>query len=318
MKFRGIRSCGLVLFLLAALGLASCGGGTQVVPFAPNRVLVFGDENNVIDSAGRKYSINGLNATSGALDCTLYPIWVQAMATAYGQVFPECNPTGIATNSRILATVNSKAADLKTQIDSFIAGGGLFTPNDLVLVTTGQNDVLEQYALYPTTPITTLQATLNARGQAFAVQINRLATLNARVVVGKLFDLSFTPFAFTEAANNPVPSGTDSRQVVIKSLTLAFNTGFFAALTNDANHIGEFDPDQNFANVIVNPGNGGLSNSSVAACLATAPLPNCSTSTLIAGATVVSYLWADATHPGYEGHLLISALAYQRAAGNPF
>lgn len=314
MKFTGIRKCGVLLSLVAALGLSACGGGEQVTPFAPARVLAFGDENSVIDSAGRKYSINALNATSGAIDCVANPIWIQSVATAYGKVFPECNPNNVTTTSRILAAPGAKANDFTAQINGFIAGGDTFKSNDLVTVIVGQNDVFEQYALYPATPLVTLQATLKARGQVFAQQVNRIASLDGRVVVGKLQDLSFTPFSIAEAVAIP----TGDRPAVIRSLVQAFNDGFLGSLTNDGSHIGLFDPDQNITAIVANPGLAGLSSSLIPACLATAALPNCSSSTLIPGATSTSNLWADGTHMGPSGHLQLSQLAYSRANGNPF
>ena len=49
------------LFMLA--GLASCGGGGQVVPFDPDRIVAFGDELSVIRTDGTKYSINAFRIT---------------------------------------------------------------------------------------------------------------------------------------------------------------------------------------------------------------------------------------------------------------
>jgi outer membrane lipase/esterase len=315
MKFRGIRKYAVLGSVALAMTLASCGGGQQEVPFAPIRVLAFGDENSVIDSAGRKYTINALNATSSALDCVANPIWVQSVATAYGHTFPECNPNSVATASRILATPAAKVADFAAQVDAFINGGGTFAARDLVTVMVGQNDVFEQYALFPATPLVTLQGAVRVRGQALAAQINRIAALNGRVVVGKLQDLAFTPFAATEAAANPVG---ENRIAVIRALTQSFNDGFLSALRNDGKHIGLFDPDQNITAIIANPGLAGLSNVTVAACAATAALPNCSSATLISGATTTSHLWADSQHMTPPGHLQLSQLAFSRANGNPF
>jgi phospholipase/lecithinase/hemolysin len=177
--------------------------------------------------------------------------------------------------------------------------------------------VWEQYALYPTTPLATLRTELTARGKALAAQINRIAALDGRVVVGKLHDLSYTPYSVTETQNNP-DTGDGTRQQVIRALVLAFNDGFFADLNNDAQHIGLFDPDQNLGTIILNPGNIGLTSATAAACQTTAVLPNCNTGTLVTGATATTYLYADDRHLAYQGHLQFSALAYSRANNNPF
>src|SRR6187200_2380535 len=82
----------------ATLALASCGGGEQVEKFVASRVIAFGDENSVIldtngDANGRKYTVDAtVSATDPTLACKLNPIWGQVVATAYGFVFPECNP----------------------------------------------------------------------------------------------------------------------------------------------------------------------------------------------------------------------------------
>ena len=49
--------------LLALAGMASCGGGGQVDPFVPNRILAFGDELSVIQPDGRKYTVNAFRIT---------------------------------------------------------------------------------------------------------------------------------------------------------------------------------------------------------------------------------------------------------------
>ena len=56
------RSLSLFAMTGAATLLASCGGGTQLVPFDAQRVLVFGDETSVITAVGKKYTVNALLA----------------------------------------------------------------------------------------------------------------------------------------------------------------------------------------------------------------------------------------------------------------
>jgi hypothetical protein len=47
-------------------------------------------------------------------------------------------------------------------------------------------------------------------------------------------------------------------------------------------------------------------------------LPNCTTATLVTGATATQYLWADATRLAPGGHALLSGMAIDRARRNPF
>src|SRR5687767_13559351 len=87
-------------FFAAAMllaGLAGCGGGGDLIdPFRPTRQLSFGDESSVITADGKYYSINGVNSTTGAIDCTLHPNWVQYLASRFGFVFAQCNPSAVA------------------------------------------------------------------------------------------------------------------------------------------------------------------------------------------------------------------------------
>ena len=115
------RSLGGFALVGAAL-LASCGGGSQSVPFEAQRVLAFGDETSVITASGAKYTVNALQTGNVTLDCASNPIWVQTVASAFGLVFPQCNPTNVASpRSRILATPGAKVADLQAQVNAHLA-----------------------------------------------------------------------------------------------------------------------------------------------------------------------------------------------------
>ena len=72
-------------------------------------------------------------------------------------MFPECNPSAITTTSHIYAANGGKVADVKTQIDTFIAAGPV-TSDTLVTILAGQNDILEQYALVKAGTVTEAQA----------------------------------------------------------------------------------------------------------------------------------------------------------------
>ena len=47
-------ACRSLAALAGAAALASCGGGEQVVKFAPTRLIAFGDEASVIEDVDRK------------------------------------------------------------------------------------------------------------------------------------------------------------------------------------------------------------------------------------------------------------------------
>src|SRR5690349_21529694 len=87
------------LLAVAALALASCGGGTyQVNEFVPARILTFGDENNLLVAPqGLKYTINGLSDATDLVDCSVLPLWNQLLATSFGMTYAECNPEAVAS-----------------------------------------------------------------------------------------------------------------------------------------------------------------------------------------------------------------------------
>jgi hypothetical protein len=103
--------------LAAAALIAGCGGGT-VDPFAPTRIVAFGDESSVILDSGKKYGINRLNTDTQLLDCTQNPNWVQLLAASYNMVFRQCNVNGVALPQGLMfAEAGLKVADLTTKID---------------------------------------------------------------------------------------------------------------------------------------------------------------------------------------------------------
>ena len=76
LKVVGMRGAKLAMAGLALLLIVSCGGGTQVEKYVPTRVLAFGDENSVIESDGRKYTVNGLSSDGlGTIDCQASALW---------------------------------------------------------------------------------------------------------------------------------------------------------------------------------------------------------------------------------------------------
>jgi outer membrane lipase/esterase len=313
--------------VLASALAASCGGGTQVTPFAPTRVIAFGDETSVIDDFngngnGRKYTVNAtVSATDPTLDCRVNLIWIQLLAGNYGLRFPQCNPapTSVVPASRIRATAGAKVADLSAQIDAQLAESA-FTPKDLAAVLIGENDVLAQYAMYPAVPEATLIANLQAAGTALGDQINRIANAGAKVIVSTVPDVGLTPFAYSERAAH---TDTD-RAALLRRLTKALNDKMRSQIINDGHLIGLVLLDEYVQSIAAFPGAGGFTNSTVPVCDLTrsAQVPpsalDCTTLTLIPNGNASAYLWADTLHLSSGGQLSLGALATNRALNNPF
>lgn len=328
MKFFGNGMRVMAVVLTAAL-LASCGGGQQVERFVPTRLLAFGDENSVINGNGSKFTVNGVvdvtAAPPGTMNCALNPIWVQILASAYGLAFPQCPGTALAPASQILAQPAATAADVTTQIDSFLAGDR-FTDTDLVTVLAGQNDILAQYQLVKALSMTEAQASavLEQLGANLAAQVNRIALAGGKVVISTVPDLGLTPFAIVEGADNAA---------LLTRLSFSFNKKLRLGIINDGHMIGLLLTDEMVQSIVRSVQLGQTSTyvdvTRVACNPTVVPLvQNCTALTLVdytlAGgvpaipATATGWLWADATHLSAGGHASLGSAAATRATGNPF
>lgn len=307
----------LRLASLAALTclLAACGGGTSKVdPFEPTRMVAFGDEISLLTSDGRRYGINGFKTVNEQQvpDCAANPIWVQSLAGALALQLAECNPDNKTVSAFLRAQVGAKVADVKTQIDQYLATGGGLNSKTLATVLVGMHDIQELYAQFPTQSETQLRATAAARGRALADQVNRIANANGRVIVLTVPSLGLTPFGITEKANNP---GTD-RVALLNALTEEFNRGLRLQLINDGRLIGLALADETVEQLALFPASASVTNTTQAAC--TTALPNCSTSTLVTDATATGWMWADSTRPSPAVQGLLTSLAINRLDRLPF
>lgn len=301
--------------------LAACGGGDRVEPFAPTRLVSFGDETSVLDDSvtagvGRKYSVNALKTENNVsvLDCSSNAIWIQYPAATFSFTLPECNPNAVADpKSRLYAANGAKVADLGAQIDTHLLSD-TFSGEDLVTVLIGANDVLAQYALYTGSNEPALIAAVEAAGAEIAAQVNRIATIGGKVIVSTVPDMGLTPFAVAEESANAGRAGLLTR------LTAALNVEMRAKLINDGRMIGLVLADEIVQTAVKFPSLYQMTNVTAAACDITkaATLNLCTSETLVTGGSATTWLWADATHLSPAGHRLVGQLAQQRAVNNPF
>jgi phospholipase/lecithinase/hemolysin len=299
--------------LFGALCASGCGGGDLVATFAPGRLLVFGDENSVLTATGAKYSINALN-TDNTLLCTNNPIWVQVLANRYGFGFAQCpNPFDTAAPRGIIyAAVGTGVADIAAQITA-AAGPGGFQSTDLTTVYTGQKDIIAIYqAMTSAADIGTARAAAEAAGEALANQVNRLADAGARTLIVTVPNVGVTPFALAEKAAH-----TDfDRADALRQITERFNARLRSTIFNDGRRIGLIQLDEYVGVVLAFPGAYGYANVTQGAC--TVALPDCTTATLVTGATSTSYLFADDRRVGAAAQQQTGNLAVTRAVNNPF
>jgi hypothetical protein len=314
---------------LAALLLASCGGGSLVTTFTPARIIALGDESSVIDdfnadANGRKYTVNALLSPATdpiTLSCQVNPIWVQVLATAYHINYPECNqqPNAVPNpTGRIRAQPGAHVADISSQIDAQVAESP-FGTTDFVTVLVGMHDILDAYAQFPTVGEGQLTTNLEAAGAALGTQVNRLAATGAKVLVSTVIDVGITPFAFAERAAN---SDTD-RAALLQRLTSRFNASLRNTIENDGHKIGLILADEYFDDVFT-IGGGGFTNITTPVCdltqshLVPPSVLDCTVDTLIPSGSATAYLWADTLLITPGGHNALGALVLQRAQNNPF
>ncbi len=310
---RAWRACGVAISLAV---LASCGGsGQQVEPFAPTRVLVFGDEQSLLQADGKKYSINILDA-DGVLSCASGAVWTQSLAAAFGMAFPGCPGTVAEPQGRMYATVNAKVADVAAQINTHL-GGDKFSRTDLVTVFAGLHDILDLYAQFPGRSRDDLLRDSAAAGAALAEQINRIARADGRIIYVTLQDMGRTPFALAQRIANP---GNVDRVTLLSDMTNSFNKSLKLAVINDGRLIGLVSEDELSVVITNNPGGSGYANATDAACLDTVALADCTNRTLVSTAAGIatSFYWADPTHLSAGAQANLGQAAQVRARGNPF
>jgi phospholipase/lecithinase/hemolysin len=178
----------------------------------------------------------------------------------------------------------------------------------------GMHDILEIYANYPATPRDALLDQVRARATSLGNWVNTLATSGPAVVVLTVPDLGLTPYARAQNTD----TGDSTRSALLSELTSTFNNRMSVTLINDGRLIGLVFADIETQNNVRFPTSFGLTNVVDGACAATTPPPDCTTATLVTGATAAGYMWADSLllGPTLQGRL--GTLASFRARNNPF
>lgn len=307
---------GLTLAVVAAAALvAGCGGGgtAQIEPFAPTRIIAFGDESGTILQNGKKYTVNALNSDTRLVDCRLNPVWTQILANGFGFVYPQCNPDFVALPQGIMyAFAGAKVADVRDKIDLHLSTDR-FGPKDIVAIMVGVNDILELYKQFPAQSKESLINEAKARGKLLAEQANRIANSNGRVVISTIFDVGLTPFGQREREQQ-----TDiDRAAFLDELSAAFNIQLRLNLLNDGRLIGLVLADETIQQIARFPFAFGYSDVTHAACRDTVAPQDCTAESLQPDATS-TWLWAGDTLLSPTAQQRIGTLALSRAKNNPF
>lgn len=313
MKFCEVlcRSALGVMATLSATLLVACGGGERVDPFVPQKIVAFGDESSFIASDGRKYTINAFNtATPPVLDCKLNPIWVQYLAASFGMSFQQCPPNAQTTtfDAVNLAATNARVADVRGAIDNYLAGNTVNSKH-LFTVYVGQNDVI---AVFEDASISNKVAAVEALGEALAQQVNRLALAGGRVLFVPIPDVSLTPYARQQSAQN---------QALLKTMSAQFNTKLIRFVINDGRAIGLVSAEEMSQVIAANPAFYGYTNVTAAACSASMPACTNVDADLIESARAnkgASFFWSGDRYMSPAAHVRLGQIADTRARNNPF
>lgn len=300
----------------AAAVIAGCGGGgtSQIDPFVPTRLVVFGDESSLLTSDGKKYSINDVDTVTGALRCGNNPLWVQSLSDMYRLTFAECNPdANAAPPARMFAAAGAKVADVRAQLDRFFSVSTLDSKT-LVAMMAGTNDVLELYRQFPAQSRDSLVAAAGAAGRLMADQVNRIADAGGRVIIVTMPDMGLSPYALKER----IAKGDIDRAAFLTELSAAFNRELRLAMIQDGHFVGLVLADEAVQSIVKFPSAFGFANATEAACLSTVAPKECTTKTLLADASANGWLWATETWLSPGGQARIGALAQTRARSNPF
>ena len=236
------------------------------------------------------------------------------MASLYGFVFAECNPTNVATpQARMLATAGAKVADIKVQIDAQTAAGG-FADGDLATMLAGTNDIVELYQQFPGRSEEDLANELRNRGQRLAQEVNRLVDFGVKVIVSSVPDVGVTPYAVKQR----LEFGDTDRAALLSRLTAAFNEQLGVNIVLDGRFVALVQGDLRSQAMVRSPSFFGLANVTQGACNDSVVVPFCDTSTLVTGAAPGTWMWADDLRPGFPLHKELGTLAIDRARRNPF
>ena len=186
---------------------------------------------------------------------------------------------------------------IQTQINGFVAAGGKFNASDVVTLWGGANDLFQNVAIAAATPATATTvfgATATTAASNTAKEVQQLATLGARtIVVLGLPDFSRLPL---------FAGGPASQLAGFGSAT--FNTALLQGLgavaaANPGANIVSIDTTTAFNAVIANPGQFGITNTTVP-CIA---VGNCG-----------SALFYDTVHPTAVGHQIVAAVVFNNLA----
>jgi len=274
-------SAGRWVGMAAALSLAllsACGGGSTQYDPFVPKRLLVFGDDDSSLDPNGRSYSVNALGENGVLNCNGNPIWVQQLAGVYGFVFAECNPAFEPDPKARMLAIPGAKVADVAAQVEAQVAAGGFRDKDLATVLAGANDIYE-------------------------------------IVVSDLPDLGLTPFARAQRALAGGSGGVD-RAALLSRLTSAFNEQLGVTVLLDGRFVGLMQAQLQFQAIDRFPPGAGIGNATDAIC--TAPLPTCTTSTLVPDAVPGAFLWADDLRLAPGGHGQLASLAASRAQRNPF
>lgn len=315
----GLKVLGALFFVAGPVALISCGGGggTTVSPFAPTKVIGFGDSLSVV-TPGSRYTVN---ASDGQI-----MTFVEQIVSSYGLNYTD---TAVFTsyavgNARvaITATFAASAKTLKNQVAEYLASHSVGN-QDMFVLSGGLSDIIDEYQQYVAAGSSvgaesTMNANLQAAATAYYNAVRSLLDAGAkRVIVVPPYNLIRSPWAKEQ---------TDSG-AKLQALSRLFNDELLVKFNGTSGNLVVWAPmESSFDSISLNPSSYGLTDVSTPIC-STATYPPldatngiglgtnqlnaslCTDSTLIqvtsttgtvtatVSATLSAYAFADKVHP---------------------
>ena len=317
MAFQWTRRVLLALAPAALLALAACDSSTIESQFRPTRVVAFGDALSDMGQVGNEpHTID--NSTD---------VWVNFLARSYGVQTPlkpaAAGGTVYATtNARVTAKPdaagNAATPTIKEQIDTFLAGQA-FGPNDLVIMQGGISDLIVHIQAHRAGTLSRAQllAAVRQTGLDFAAQARRVVAAGAQhVLIVGMYDLAVTPWGI----------GTGIQSVVSEA-SRTFNDTVLVELVTEGQHMLFIDTALLYNLMVNNPTGYAFDSVTAPVCTSLDPGPgigigtnqvsarqctSANPATIVAGANVSRYLWADPVYPTSSGHSRLAEYAYSR------
>ena len=319
MTMNWLRRTAVLAVSASAALLTACGSSSVESAFTPTRIVSFGDALSDVGQTGTRFTIN-----DGSTN-----VWSQQFAASYGTTLTAVSAGGqgyARGNARVSATPDAAGVattlTLKQQIDAFLAADSI-REGDMLVLNGGISDVIAQMAAVTAGTISPDDMVNNttAAGREMGAQVRRLVDAGAKhVVVVGAYNLGRSPWAASIGQTDLL----ERASIVRGTEGQGFNNGLLLSISNLGDRVRYIDAALYFNQLINNPGNYSLNNSTTPVCTSVdsgngigigAGQVNsalCTSGTLLAGADPIRYAFADPVYFTPVVNRLFGVYAYDQ------